>query len=115
VWDGIYTEEQAARGAELYGTTCALCHGAALGGVESAPPLAGDLFSANWSGTTIADLAERIRISMPVDKPGSLSRPQLTDVVAFILKANHFPAGTNPLNPQTVTVAPIKILATKPE
>lgn len=115
VWDGIYTEDQATRGMAAYTAVCATCHGPTLGGVESAPPLTGDLFNANWSGTTVADLAERIRISMPVDKPGSLSRAQLAEIVAYLLKVSGFPAGANPLNPQTVTAAPIRILANRPE
>ena len=41
VWDGVYTEEQARRGAALYGQECASCHGATLTGGESAPPLVG--------------------------------------------------------------------------
>lgn len=115
VWDGVYTPEQAEQGRELYATTCAVCHGPTLGGVESAPPLTGDQFNANWSGTTIADLAERIRISMPVDKPGTLSRPQLAALVAYILKVDGFPAGTVAIDPQLVTSSPVKIISNKPE
>lgn len=114
VWDGVYSAAQAERGRELYATTCAQCHGPALGGVESAPPLTGGQFTANWSGTTLADLAERIRTSMPVDKPGTLSRPQLAAVVAYILQVGGFPAGPAELDPQFVTTSPIRILGTKP-
>lgn len=115
VWDGVYTAEQAEQGREIYATTCAVCHGPALGGVESAPPLTGDQFNANWSGTTIADLAERIRISMPVDKPGTLSRPQLAALVAYILKVDGFPAGPVAIDPQLVTSSAVKIISNKPE
>ena len=41
-WDKVYTAEQASRGEKLYAENCAACHGEALGGVEMAPPLAGD-------------------------------------------------------------------------
>ena len=37
VWDGVYTEEQAKRGGDIYAEKCAMCHGDSLGGVESAP------------------------------------------------------------------------------
>lgn len=114
VWDGVYVNEQAEQGRELYASTCAVCHGPALAGVESAPPLTGGLFNANWEGTTIADLAERIRTSMPVDKPGTLSRTQVAAIVAYILKFDGFPAGTAPLDPQTVTTSPVKIVTNKP-
>jgi S-disulfanyl-L-cysteine oxidoreductase SoxD len=114
VWDGVYADAQAQRGQEIYVTTCAQCHGPALAGVESAPPLTGGQFNANWSGTTLADLAERIRTTMPVDKPGTLSRPQLAAVIAYILKMDGFPSGEMELEPQYVTSSPIRILSTKP-
>src|SRR6185369_14585331 len=65
VWDGVYTSAQAERGAALYANNCASCHGSALGGGESAPPLTGGEFSSNWYGLTVGDLFERIRITMP--------------------------------------------------
>jgi mono/diheme cytochrome c family protein len=34
IWDGVYSEEQAKRGEQLYGEHCARCHGEGLGGVE---------------------------------------------------------------------------------
>ena len=115
VWDGVYTEEQATRGKALYVTACAGCHGETLGGVEAAPPLTGEQFNANWSGTMLGELAERIRISMPADKPGSLSRPQLADLLAFILKVDTFPAGTIPLDPQAVTLGQIRFESLRPQ
>jgi hypothetical protein len=38
------------------------------------PPLTGGAFMANWDGLTLGDLAERIRNTMPLNAPGSLSR-----------------------------------------
>jgi mono/diheme cytochrome c family protein len=61
VWDGVYTEEQAKRGAELYAEKCSMCHGDSLGGVESAPALTGPAFYGNWEGETLNALFERIR------------------------------------------------------
>src|SRR6202158_5126173 len=97
VWDGVYTDDQAKRGEGIYGKECASCHGSELTGGESAPPLAGDSFFANWNGPTLGDLFERIRISMPQNAPGSLSRQQNADILAFILSAAKFPAGTSEL------------------
>ena len=37
VWDGVYTAEQAKRGAEVYANHCASCHGLALTGGEVCP------------------------------------------------------------------------------
>ena len=76
VWDGVYTEDQSKRGQALYTKECAACHGSELSGGEEAPPLSGGAFMANWSGLTLGELFERIRVSMPEGKPGSLSRQQ---------------------------------------
>ena len=109
--DAVFTAEQAKRGEVLYQFICARCHGAALTGIEAAPPLAGAAFSASWSGAPTSDLFERIRVSMPQDKPGSLSRQQTADVTAYILSFNKAPAGQTELPGdaellKTVTIAP---------
>jgi mono/diheme cytochrome c family protein len=109
VWDGVYTEEQSKRGAAAYAKECGSCHGAQLTGGESAPPLAGDGFMSNWTGQTAGDLFERIRQSMPLDDPGRLSRQQDADIVAFLFKANGFPAGKTELDKQTEALKLIKI------
>ncbi len=101
VWDGVYTEEQAKRGAAIYANECAACHGADLNGGESAPALVGGGFLSNWNTLTVGDLFERIRLSMPQDNPGRLSRQQDADVLALMLQANEFPAGKTELDKQT--------------
>src|SRR5262245_14738816 len=92
-WDGVFNEEQAARGQAIFVDACSNCHGRNLEGADMTPPLTGGAFMSNWDGLTVGDLVERIRISMPLNSPGSLSRQQNTDVVAYILRFNQFPAG----------------------
>jgi mono/diheme cytochrome c family protein len=101
-WDGVFTAEQARRGEALYKTNCGACHGDALGGVESAPPLAGDQFNANWEGVPLNELFERMRMTMPQNKPGSLGRQQNADLLAYMLEAGKFPAGSAVLDPQAL-------------
>src|SRR5215831_19429288 len=79
VWDGIFNEEQANRGRAVFLDSCSNCHGRDLEGADMTPPLTGGAFTANWDGLTIGDLAERIRISMPLNSPGALSRQQTAD------------------------------------
>src|SRR5262245_27945326 len=98
VWDGVYNEEQAKRGNAVFLEQCSNCHGRDLEGADMTPPLTGGAFTANWDGLTIGDLSDRIRISMPLNSPGSLSRQQITDVVAYILRFNQFPAGKEELS-----------------
>lgn len=114
VWDGVYTEEQAKRGESLCSRECASCHGAALTGGEEAPPLAGPAFLANWEGLSIGDLFERVRISMPPNKQGRLSRQQIVDILSHMLNVNSFPTGKTELDTKTEMLKQIRIESTKP-
>ena len=114
VWDGVYTEEQAKRGADVYAEKCAMCHGDSLGGVESAPALTGPQFYATWEGENLNSLFERIRMSMPQDNPGSLSRAQNADIIAHMLHVGGYPAGSTPLEGQAGALTGIKVLTYKP-
>lgn len=113
IWDGVYTAEQARRGAALYAEHCASCHGLALTGGESAPPLTGGEFMSNWNGLTLGDLFDRIRVSMPADRPGTLSRSQTAGILAHLLNVSEFPAGQTELSTQTEALKQIRIEAVK--
>ena len=114
VWDGVYTKEQAARGEAAYKQNCASCHGGMLEGIEMAPALAGPEFLDKWAGQTVGDLFERIRTTMPADKPGKLSRDANTDVVAYMLSVNSFGPGAAELSRETPAMKQIRIDAVKP-
>jgi mono/diheme cytochrome c family protein len=96
VWDGVYTAAQAERGAVKYRQECVMCHGQELEGNGEAPPLTGR-FIPDWAGTPLADLFEKIQTTMPLFAPASLSAADTADILAFILQANNFPAGTGEL------------------
>src|ERR1700722_3099328 len=92
---GVYTVTQASRGAAIYTANhCVMCHGPDLTGSDSTPPLAGNMFLADWVGQSLGDVATRIRTTMPADNPGSLSDAQVADVMAYILQQNKYPVGT---------------------
>ncbi len=110
--EGLYTPEQSARGEEAYQQYCSVCHGARLQG-NPAAPLTGETFRGRWEDGkhTLDDLFYIIRSLMPNNAPGSLSRPQYADIVAYILKVNNYPAGERELEPRAaamkgVTLAP---------
>ena len=113
VWDGVYTPEQVKRGNAVYTQACALCHGPALAGGE-APPLTGADFLAQWYGYSAGDLFERIRSTMPVQGPGSLSAQEYADVLAHILSINNFPAGKSELEGLRNPLQRIRIEAARP-
>ena len=97
VTQGVYSAGQAARGQQLYKAQCAACHGNALEGTVGAP-LAGDSFLSNWSARSLANLVDKIQKTMPFEQPGTLTRPQATDLTAYILEAGKFPAGAAELS-----------------
>jgi mono/diheme cytochrome c family protein len=113
VWDGVYTEEQANRGQGLYNQHCASCHADTLTGGEMSPPLAGGDFLANWNGLTLGELFDRIRTTMPQNKPGKLSREVNADITAFILNFNKFPSGKTELPHATEFLKEIRIESEK--
>jgi S-disulfanyl-L-cysteine oxidoreductase SoxD len=100
VWDGVYSEAQAGRGEKLYAEHCARCHGDMLTGMEAAPALTGTTFYSNWEGETLQALFDRIRASMPPDKPGSVSRAQIADILSHVLHVGGYPAGEMALDAQ---------------
>jgi len=109
IWDGVYTAEQAKRGAALYIQYCSSCHGENLAGDDEVPPLVGDNFLSNWNGLTVGDLFDRIRVTMPFNKPQSLNREMNAGILAHILSVNKFPAGETELPGQTEVLKQVRI------
>jgi mono/diheme cytochrome c family protein len=87
--DGIYTAQQAQRGAGLFESLCARCH--------SVQEFSGRSFDAIWAGVPAAALYARIANTMPLDQPGSLGIPQVLALMAHIFDENEMPAGSEPL------------------
>jgi mono/diheme cytochrome c family protein len=103
VWDGVYTEAQAARGRSAYQQHCAECHGASLEGGE-AVALKGDRFNLSWRESSVDKLFKQISTNMPMSEDGSLAgslaRGVYVDIVALVLQNNGFPAGSAELTPE---------------
>ena len=114
-WEGAFTKDQAKRGEGLYAQHCSSCHGPDLAGNDEAAPLTGPAFLANWDGLTVADLTERVRVSMPPNNLGRLSRQQIVDILSYVLSVNNFPAGKTELDPKAELLKQIRIEATKPK
>ena len=90
VADGIFNADQAKRGQAKYTQACSACHQADLSGSDQAPALVGGDFLDRWDGQSVADLADRIRTSMPADDVGSLTTPMSVDIVSYISRRMAF-------------------------
>lgn len=97
----LYTKAQAKAGESVFAANCAVCHGTNLQGV-SAPAVAGKAFldTAHSSHWTVRIMRSLIFNNMPFSNPGSLAPKQYTDVLAYLLASNCYPAGTTML-PET--------------
>jgi len=98
---GIYTAAQAAKGEDIYYTTCISCHPKGT--------YAGAGFKNNWNNRPLWDLWDWISNKMPKNDPGSLEPGQVVLVMAYILQQNKMPAGSVALPPNEKTLYGIKI------
>lgn len=94
--DGIFTVAQAERGAALFRSTCSECHDQA-DWTEAG-------FRGRWEDESVFQLWYYINDRMPYDNPWSLSRQQVTDVLAYILQLNDLPAGDSELGTDDDTI-----------
>jgi hypothetical protein len=90
IWDGVYTQAQAQRGASDFDTFCSSCH---RGGFRGAG------FMNRWREDKLASLYSFISKNMPVGNPGVASPSEYIDIVAWILSINEIPAGSKELTP----------------
>ena len=109
IWDGVYTAAQAARGKTTFEGTCARCHNPELTGSERGPALKGGTFLSNWEDDSLEAIFNKIRDTMPPIGPNTLNEDIKIDILAYILQANAYPAGTTDLKPVGSALEGIKI------
>ena len=90
VLEGIYTEDQAARGENVFKNNCSSCHYQTE--FKSAD------FISTWSGKPLYELFSMISDSMPEDRPGTLPPQQYADAITYFLKLNNYPTGGTELD-----------------
>ncbi len=105
-----YTDEQAAKGKELYVKHCAVCHGAGgEGGTvpqqfgknagKMVPRLVGPGGLPGMK--TVGQVYDTAKKLMPLDKPGSLKSNEYLDIISFALQANNIKPDGKPLTPDS--------------
>ncbi|HEY2645765.1 MAG TPA: PQQ-binding-like beta-propeller repeat protein, partial [Candidatus Acidoferrales bacterium] len=105
-----FTAEQASAGRATYEKACSVCHLPDMKGTFEALPLAGANFMNTWRNRPVSDLFTRIRTSMPLSNPGSLTDEDAANLVAYILQANGAKPGTQALT--AATIVPIGAVTT---
>jgi quinoprotein glucose dehydrogenase len=109
VWSGVYSAEQAKRGAASANRSCAKCHNADLTGGQDGPSLVGRETLEAWSTLTLGDLFDRIKTTMPADAPQTLSAQETADILAYVLSLNRCPAGEKELPSDAAALGQVRI------
>ena len=96
-----YTEEQATRGRDPYQMQCKSCHTPASH--------TGATFASWWERKPLSDLYLFVTTRMPKNEPGSLQPDEYVDLIAYLLKLNDLPSGSEPLPADSVALKKIRI------
>ncbi len=123
IWDGVYSEAQARRGAAVYNSECSYCHRDDLsggffdGGAGQAPALAGprafgSSFGERWNDMTVGEMVAAIASTMPQQKPATLTLQQYVDVVSYLFSKNGVSSGPMDL-PTDVSVLGAVVITPK--
>lgn len=97
---GVFSEEQATRGEDVFWNICAECH------FEED---FGGPFIQSWVGASVKDLVDEIVATMPEDNPGGLPSEQYVDVVAYMFKINGMPTGEDELTAENLDAVDIEV------
>ena len=71
-------------------------------------------FVESWNDRRVYDFYALVRGTMPLDKPGGMKEEEYLDVVAYLLQANHAPAGPDSLRADTVALRKTRIAVSLP-
>jgi mono/diheme cytochrome c family protein len=96
-----YLASQATRGERVYQETCGACH--------EHSQFVGQAFVESWGNRRVYDFYAIVRGTMPLDNPGGMKEQEYLDVVAYLLQANHAPAGVDSLRADTLALRKARI------
>jgi len=101
---GVYSDEQAKRGKEVYLTLCRSCH----------VPSTGNGFAQRWAGKTLFDLFTYIYETMPDNNPRSVDEVSNADIIGYLMQSAGMPAGTREVPIAADSLKAIRIEVKKP-
>ena len=88
-------------GDQWFHSVCVSCH--AIGMLSSAD------FRLKWSGMNAFDLFERIRSTMPANRPGTLTMGTYAAIVAYLMKLNGMSVGARVVSSDSSALAAIRL------
>jgi S-disulfanyl-L-cysteine oxidoreductase SoxD len=109
IWQGVFSEAQAARGKEVFTANCVRCHAQDLAGV-TAPALKGDRFFQTFGSEPLDRLFLKVRDTMPPTYGDTVTDQNKLDAVTYILQYNGFPSGPSELRMASEDLATAQIL-----
>jgi len=94
-------QERIAAGEIVYNQQCAECHHMRLTGTGHGSELKGRGFLTRWENRTTTELFDSISMLMPAGAPGSLTRADYQNILAYMLHRNGAATGEISLDPDT--------------
>ncbi len=88
-------------GEQWFKSACMECH--AVGNLTNPD------FRLAWRGKSAFELFERIRSTMPANKPGTLTQGTYASIVAYLMKVNGMPVGTRRVSSDSSALASIRL------
>jgi mono/diheme cytochrome c family protein len=98
---GVYTNDQAQKGREVFVGSCLGCHTIASH--------SGATFANRWLGKSVLDFYDYVSRLMPKSAPASLTEDEYVWVTAYVLKLNGMPASMRELSPEPADLKRIRI------
>lgn len=97
IFDGVFTEEQAAAGRGHYMSTCVNCHENTARGGPAAPGLIAYTLNNKYAGLPLFAYFDYMRQNMPPGQSGWFLDKEYAEIVAFLLEMHGAPAGETEL------------------
>lgn len=112
IFDGVFTEDQADRGARFFGTDCSGCHGNTARGTTGAPGLIAYTFDNKYANQPLYTYFDYMRTNMPPGNAGWFTDQEYADITAYLLELHGAPAGDTELEGTEEALSQIMIVPT---
>lgn len=112
IFDGVYTDEQADRGKDMYASDCAACHGNTARGGPGSPGLVAFTLDSKYADQPLSAYWDFMVHNMPPGNAGWFTDQEYADITAYLLQLHGAPAGENELEGTEEALSQIMIVPT---